>query len=343
MEPEAQFAVSGREHGFVRFKEGDEVRVDDDARLAPQVLRGQIGTIASVDRFLVEPIQISDKLVAVDRYQQLVKQPRETEILGLALQVFFPKLGDKYLVASNEVTLLEKYMERCSQLQERIFSRLRNPQDFCVLRDGSLEAAFVNQSLDAPLFGDIIRLFLRPKLRGLGNKVVSPEASGPPIGALFAGMTGLSFIRAIKVSDRTNPNVPASWRGFVVSDTSVVSPTKKVKFFFAIPEGALQDGDQVLLFDDIGFTGNTRLAIVELVEKAGAKVTGIVNIVEKFYAKDRREDIPNLKAVIGIDGYEPTGERTCRLFLRELFTEKCEPPQIVEGVAYDPERSLNLA
>jgi hypothetical protein len=42
----------------------------------------------------------------------LVKQPRETEILGFALQVYFPKIGDSMLVASNEVTLLFELLKR---------------------------------------------------------------------------------------------------------------------------------------------------------------------------------------------------------------------------------------
>ena len=84
--------IVGRESGFVYFKEGDEVRVNDDAVLAPDTIRGEVGTVKKVNRFLTTPAQVSESTIAVDRYQQLVKQPRETQILGLALQVFFPKI-----------------------------------------------------------------------------------------------------------------------------------------------------------------------------------------------------------------------------------------------------------
>jgi hypothetical protein len=72
----------------VILKEGDQVRVSDEAVLAPEAIRGEIGTITRIDRFLTQllPAQVSEQVVAVDRYQQLVKRPRETNILGFALQ-----------------------------------------------------------------------------------------------------------------------------------------------------------------------------------------------------------------------------------------------------------------
>jgi hypothetical protein len=218
--------IDGRESGFAYFKEGDEVRVNDDAVLAPDTIRGEVGTVRKVNRFLGEPAQVSESLISVDRYQQLVKQPRETEILGFALQVYFPKMDDSMLVASNEVTLLAKFKERIVKLEETLFSRLRDPQQFCVLGDGGLDVPFVNQSFDALLFGDIVRYVLRPKLSRGATKVLSPEASGPPLAAVYASMAGLSFVRAVKVYDRSHSQVPASWRGAIVGDEKVRSATK---------------------------------------------------------------------------------------------------------------------
>ncbi len=47
--------IVGRESGFAYFKEGDEVRVNDDAVLAPETVRGLVGTVRKVNRFLSEP------------------------------------------------------------------------------------------------------------------------------------------------------------------------------------------------------------------------------------------------------------------------------------------------
>jgi hypothetical protein len=90
------YEIGGRESGVVVFNENDEVRVNDDAVLAPEAVRGEIGTIVRINRFLSEPTQLSEHLLAVDRYQQLVKRPRETEILGLPSRSSFPRSATRY-------------------------------------------------------------------------------------------------------------------------------------------------------------------------------------------------------------------------------------------------------
>jgi len=332
--------IGGRESGFVYIKEGDEVRVNDDAALAPDAIRGEIGTVRKVNRFLTPPAQVTESTVAVDRYQQLVKQPRETQILGLALHVYFPKIGDSMLVASNEVTLLAKFKESVAKLEETLFSRLRDPQQFCVLGDGGLDAPFVNQSFDAPFFGDIVRYVLRPKLSRDATKVLSPEASGPPLAAVYASMAGLSFVRAVKVYDKSHSQVPASWRGAIVGDEKVRSATKGTENYFAIPQDAIGPDDRVIIFDDVGFTGKTRKAVVQLVEKTGARISSIVNVIEKFYGEPR-DTVANARAILGIAGFRPKGEKDCCITVTELFMERLKSPKTVDGVRYEPGRSLS--
>jgi adenine/guanine phosphoribosyltransferase-like PRPP-binding protein len=332
--------IGGRESGFAYFNEGDEVRVNDDAVLAPDMIRGEVGTVKKVNRFLAEPAQVSGSLIAVDRYQQLVKQPRETEILGFALQVYFPKIGDSMLVASNEVTLLAKFKDKIAKLEEALFSRLKDPQQFCVLGDGGLDVPFVNQSFDAPLFGDIVRYVLRPRLSRDATKVLSPEASGPPLAAVYASMAGLSFVRAVKVYDRSHSQVPASWRGAVVGDEKVRSATKGTENYFAIPQDAIGPDDRVIIFDDVGFTGKTRKAVVQLVEKTGARISSIVNVIEKFYGGPR-EMVANARAILGIGEFQPKGQKDCSVTITELFMERLESPKTVNGVRYEPGRSLS--
>lgn len=334
------YEIGGRESGIVAFKENDEVRVNDDAVLAPEAVRGEVGTIVKINRFLSEPTQLSEGIIAVDRYQQLVKQPRETEILGFVLQVFFPKIGDSLLVASNEVTLLSKFQERIDRLEGRLIAHLTNPQQFTVLGDGGLDVPFINQNFDAQFFGDLVRYVLRPKLGRTSTKVLSPEASGPPLAAVYASMAGLSFVRAVKVYDKARPQVPGTWRGTVVGDVKVPSATKKTEHYFAIPEGSVIAGDLVVIFDDVGFTGRTRNACIQLIEKVGAKVSAIVNVVEKSYGEPRNLTL-NSRAILGITGFEPETDRTCRLKINELLLEHLKTPRIVGGVNYAPKRSLS--
>lgn len=332
--------MGGRESGIVSFKENDEVRVNDDAVLAPEAIRGEIGTIAKINRFLNDPAQLSERLIAVDRYQQLVKQPRETEILGFALQVYFPKIGDTMLVASNEVTLLTKFKERVDNLEDALLAHLTDPQQFAVLGDGGLDVPFINQNFDAPFFGDLVRYVLRPKLGRTSTKVLSPESSGPPLAAVYASMAGLSFVRAVKVYDRSKPQVPGTWRGTIMGDVTVPSATKKTEHCFAIPEGSLTAGDRVIIFDDVGFTGRTRNACIQLIEKVDARVSAIVNVVEKAYGEQRNVTV-NSRAILGITGFQPETDKTCSLRVNELLMERLEMPRVVKGVRYEPQRSLS--
>ena len=326
--------------GVVAFKEGDQVRVNDDAVLAPDVIRGEIGTITRVDRFLSVPRQASDQVLVIDRYQQLVKQPGDTNILGFALQVNFSKIGDSVLVASNEVTLLSKFQERIRSLEEQLIKHLTNPQLFSVLGDGGLDVPFINQNFDAPFFGDIVRYVLRPKLGWSSTKVLSPESSGPPLAAVYASMAGLNFVRAVKVYDRSKPQVPATWRGTIIGDVQVPSATKKTQHYFAVPKGSINAGDRVILFDDIGFTGKTRNACIQLVEKAGAKVSAVVNVIEKSYGAET--DIREREmSILRIRAFEPETSASCKLTVDELLTERLDPPRIVHGVSYEANRSLS--
>lgn len=333
------FRVTGRESGTVNLKEGDQVRVNDDAVLAPDAIKGEIGVITRIDRF-VPPTQVSEQVVAVDRYQQLVKQPRDTNILGFVLQVHFPKIGDSVFVASNEVMLLSAFQQRIRDLEERLIDHLTNPVQFSVLRDGGLDVPFINQNFDAPFFGDIVRYVLRPKLGRSATKVLSPESSGPPLAAVYASMSGLSFVRAVKVYDPSNPRVPATWRGTLMGDVQVPSATKQTKHYFAIPAGAITREDSVVIFDDIGFTGNTRIACVQLVEKVGAKVSAIVNVIEKSYGGPRVDVKGN--AILGLRGFEPETANSCKLIIDELLMERLDPARIVRGVSYESQRSLSL-
>lgn len=334
------YDIGGRESGVIVFKENDEVRVNDDAVLAPEAIRGEVGTIMKINRFLSEPTQVSERIIAIDRYQQLVKQPRETEILGFAIQVFFPKIGDSLLVASNEVTLLSKFQERIDKLEGRLIAHLTDPQQFTVLGDGGLDVPFINQNFDAQFFGDLVRYVLRPKLGRTSTKVLSPEASGPPLAAVYASMAGLSFVRAVKVYDKARPQVPGTWRGIVLGDVKVPSATKKTEHYFAIPEGSIIPGDRVVIFDDVGFTGRTRNACIQLIEKVGAKASAIVNVVEKAYGEPRNLPV-NSKAILAITGFEPETDKTCRLKIDELLLEHLKTPRMVGGVNYAPKRSLS--
>jgi hypothetical protein len=79
---------------------------------------------------------------------------------------------------------------------------------------------------------------------------------------------------------------------------------------------------------------------MQLIEKAGAKVSAIVNVIEKNYGEPR--DIPvNSRAILGISGLERETETTCKIKINELLMERLETPRVVNGVRYEPKRSLS--
>jgi len=160
------------------------------------------------------------------------------------------------------------------------------------------------------------------------------------LAAVYASMAGLSFVRAVKVYNRAKPQVPGTWRGTVIGDVKVPSATKKSEHYFAIPGGSMGPGDRVVIFDDVGFTGRTRNACVQLVEKAGARVSAIVSVIEKAYG-DRRDVAVNSKAILGIAGFEPETKESCALIINELFMSRLESPRMITNVRYEAERSLS--
>jgi adenine/guanine phosphoribosyltransferase-like PRPP-binding protein len=243
-------------------------------------------------------------------------------------------------VASNEVTLLSRLHERIEALKERLLVHLKDSRQFSVLRDGGLDVPFINQNFDAPFFGDIVKYVLRPKLGRSATKVLSPESSGPPLASVYASIAGLGFVRAVKILDKSKPLVPATWRGSIVGDRQVPSATKKTQHYFAVPLGSIVSDDRVIIFDDVGFTGNTRTACVQLIEKIGAKVSAIVNVIEKSYGAPSTSGL-NGMAILRIKGFEPETTTTCKLTIDELLTERLDPPMIVRGVSYEPNRSLS--
>jgi orotate phosphoribosyltransferase len=125
-----------------------------------------------------------------------------------------------------------------------------------------------------------------------------------------------------------------------VGDVKVPSATKKTEHYFAVPEGAIAPEDLVIIFDDVGFTGRTRNACVQLVEKLGAKVSAIVNVVEKAYGEQRDVEI-NSRAILGISGFEPTSDKTCDLVINELLMERLGTPRTIHEVKYESNRSLS--
>ena len=84
----------------------------------------------------------------------------------------------------------------------------------------------------------------------------------------------------------------------------------------------------------------TSSACVQLIEKAGAKVSAVVNFIEKPNGA-RKQFAGRGRAVLGTSGLEPDTPKTCKLAVNELLKERLDPPGIMYALSYEAHRSLS--
>jgi adenine phosphoribosyltransferase len=98
--------------------------------------------------------------------------------------------------------------------------------------------------------------------------IIGPEARGFVLGAPVAYAAGCGFIMA-----RKKGKLPGE----------VISESYSLEYGSAtieLPKFAIKPGDRVVLFDDLMATGGTLKALEDIIDKTGAKVVGIVTLIE---------------------------------------------------------------
>lgn len=101
-----------------------------------------------------------------------------------------------------------------------------------------------------------------------GFKIASPEARGFVFGAAIASLNSTGIVM-LRKPDKL-PEVAATVDfGKEYGQDSLQAPI-----------GAIQEGDRVVIVDDLIATGGTPAAAAKLVEMAGGKVLGIVALIE---------------------------------------------------------------
>ncbi len=98
--------------------------------------------------------------------------------------------------------------------------------------------------------------------------IIGPEARGFVIGSPVAYELGVGFAMA-----RKHGKLP----GEVLAEDYDLEYGKAT---IELPAFALKKGQRVVLIDDLLATGGTLQALVNLVEKEGAKVVGIITVIE---------------------------------------------------------------
>ena len=150
-----------------------------------------------------------------------------------------------------------------------------------ILRDGKCFEGgilkvdnFINHQMDPILMKSIPVEFVRRFASTNINKVMTIEASGIAPAIMVGYLLELPVVFAKKKKPVTMENMLT---------TSVYSFTKDRSYDVCVSKDFLSKGDRVLFIDDFLANGNAAKGIIDLVEKAGAELSGMGFIIEKAF------------------------------------------------------------
>ena len=150
-----------------------------------------------------------------------------------------------------------------------------------ILNDGKCFAGgilkvdnFINHQMDATLMREMAKEFANRFSAHNINKVLTIEASGIAPAIMVGEELGVPVLFAKK-------NVPSTMENMIV--TEVYSFTKNKSYSVCVSADYLNADDRVLFIDDFLANGNAAIGIIDLVNKAGAKLEGMGFLIEKGF------------------------------------------------------------
>ena len=151
-----------------------------------------------------------------------------------------------------------------------------------IRKDGKIGAGnvlkvdcFLNHQIDVPFLSELGKEFYRLyKDEGI-TKILTIEASGIGIACLTAAHFGVPVVFAKKT---TTNNIAGD-----VYTAEVYSYTHERTYNIRLSKDFLTADDRVLIIDDFLAKGSAMLALLKLVEDAGASVAGAGIVIEKAY------------------------------------------------------------
>ena len=134
---------------------------------------------------------------------------------------------------------------------------------------------FLNQQIDTDLLknmaSETVRLFSGIEI----TKVLTIEASGLPFATAVAMKLNVPMVFAKKT---LTSNVSGN-----IYTANVYSYTHQKMNVISVTKSYIDSADKVLICDDFLAKGNALRGLIEIVEKAGAKVAGAAIEIEKVY------------------------------------------------------------
>ena len=134
--------------------------------------------------------------------------------------------------------------------------------------------SFINHQMDPILMKSIGVEFVRRFANKDFNKVMTIEASGIAPAIMVGYLLELPVVFAKKKQPKTMENMIS---------TTVRSFTKDREYNVCISKDFLSKEDRVLFIDDFLANGNAANGIIDLIDRAGAQLVGMVFIIEKAF------------------------------------------------------------
>ena len=133
---------------------------------------------------------------------------------------------------------------------------------------------FINHQMDPNLMKQVAVEFIRRYASTEINKIITIEASGIAPAVMMGFLLDLPVVFAKKKK-------PSTMEGLL--STTVFSFTKQREYNVIISKEYLTAEDKVLFIDDFLANGNASKGIMDLCEKAGAKIEAMGFIIEKAF------------------------------------------------------------
>lgn len=147
-------------------------------------------------------------------------------------------------------------------------------KDGKVMGDGILKVdSFLNHQIDVNLLNEIGKEFKERFKDSKVDKILTIEASGIGISCITAQYFNVPVVFAKKAI--------SSNLGTKVYNSQAYSFTKKNIFNIYVSKDYLNPEENVLIIDDFLANGQAALGLMDIIEQAGASLTGIGIVIEK--------------------------------------------------------------
>ena len=162
---------------------------------------------------------------------------------------------------------------------------------------------FINHQMDPILMKSMAVEFVRRFASSNINKVLTIEASGIAPAIMVGYLLELPVVFAKKKQ-------PSTMDKDKMLTTEVFSFTKNRTYTVCVSKEYLHPGDKVLFIDDFLANGNAAKGIIDLVNQAGAELTGMGFLIEKAfqhggdYLREQGIHVESLAIIESLDNCE---------------------------------------